>query len=205
MWLALCILAVSVMVVVLVGTVARDALPGRLMPLLYPLHYEKEIASASARYHVDPYTVAAMAKAESNFDPAARSRVGAVGLMQLMPETAAWIVSRPDWRGGAQADLTDPQTSLDLGAYYLSYLLGRFEGGEVEALAAYNAGEGTVGGWLSKRLARDPAAGALTVGEIPFPETRSFVERVQRYRAVYIKEHPGPFTLRQGSSWPRST
>jgi soluble lytic murein transglycosylase len=204
-WLALGILAAAVLVVALTGSLVRDALPGGVAALLYPLHYEKEIGASARQYGVDPYLVAAVAKAESGFNPTAKSRVGATGLMQLMPETAAWIVSRPDWFGDTQVDLTDPETNLDLGAYYLSYLLDRFGGGEVEALAAYNAGEGTVSGWLSKRGGTDSSPGSLTVREIPFPETRSFVERVQHYRSLYRKDHPDAFALMRGARWLYST
>jgi soluble lytic murein transglycosylase len=193
-WVALAVLALAALAVVLVGIFVQDGLPGRAGALLYPLQYQDEISLASRAHGVDPYLVAAMVKAESNFDPTARSRVGAAGLMQLMPETAAWIVSRPDWEGTADPDLTDPGTNLDLGAYYLSYLLGRFHGGIVETLAAYNAGEGTVSRWLERRQQTNPGAGSLAVAEIPFPETRTFVERVQRYQALYKKHHPDAFT-----------
>lgn len=194
MWVALGVLAAAVLVVVLVGVFVQDGLPGRAGAVLYPLHFQDEIAAASKNHGVDPYLVAGVVKAESNFDPNARSRVGAMGLMQLMPETAAWIASRPDWEGEAHPDLTDPRANLDLGSYYLSYLLGRFDGRIVETLAAYNAGEGTVSHWLERRLVADPDAGPLGVAEIPFPETRGFVERVQQYQALYQKHHPDAFT-----------
>jgi soluble lytic murein transglycosylase len=193
-WVALAVLTAAILVFVLVGVLVRDGLPGRAGAVLYPLQFQNEISAASRNHGVDPYLVAGIVKAESNFDPHARSRVGATGLMQLMPETAAWIASRPDWKGPADPDLTDPRTNLDLGSYYVSYLLGRFDGGMVETLAAYNAGEGTVSGWLERRRKTDPDAGPLSVSEIPFPETRSFVERVQRYQALYEKHHPDAFS-----------
>ena len=193
-WVALGVLAAAFLVVAVVGVLVQDGLPGRVGAVLYPLHFQLEISAASRKHGVDPYLVAGIVKAESNFDPHARSRVGATGLMQLMPETAAWIASRPDWEGTAQPDLTDPRTNLDLGSYYLSYLLGRFDGSIVETLAAYNAGEGTVSHWLDRRRETDPDAGSLGVGEIPYPETRSFVERVQRYQALYEKNDPDVFS-----------
>jgi soluble lytic murein transglycosylase len=193
LWLALGVLCVAVVVLALVGLWARDALPSRLGALLYPLHYQGQIGAASKLQGIDPFLVAAVVKAESNFNAGARSSVGATGLMQLMPATAAWIAARPDWKGSDAPDLTRSQDSIDLGTYYLSYLLERFGGNTVEALAAYNAGEGTVTRWLAQRRKDDPSSGALTVEEIPFPETRAFVERVLRYRDLYRKYDPNVF------------
>ena len=113
-------------------------------------------ARAAARHGVDPKLVLAVARVESCFDPRARSVAGALGMMQLMPATAAEL---------GVADPFDPEASLDGGARYLGAMLARF-GGDVElALAAYNAGPGNV---------------ARHGGVPPFPETRRYVERVGR-------------------------
>lgn len=192
---ALLVLIAVAVVVVAVGAVLRDQLPSALARRLYPLPYKTQIADAAARHGVDPYLVAAVVKAESGFDPGATSGAGAVGLMQVMPDTADWIVARDDWRGAATPNLRDPADSIELGTYYLAFLLDRFKDVST-ALAAYNAGQGIVEKWLADRPA-SPAAGVpttLAAGDIPFPETQGFVERVQRFRERYREIYPGAFT-----------
>ncbi len=154
------------------------------------MEYRVEIDRAATRYGVDPFLVAAVIKTESGFDTRAQSHAGAVGLMQLMPATAEWITSRPDWKGAVRPDLRRPQDNIDLGTYYLAYLLHRFEGDRASALAAYNAGTGTVARWLRQS---DPDGKGLARESIPFPETRGFIDRVERFHALYQRVHAGEF------------
>jgi len=112
------------------------------------------IAAAAATYGVDERLVHAVIEAESNYQPRARSRTGAKGLMQLMPATA---------RQYAVGDPYDPKANIDAGVRHLKYLLGRFDLGL--ALAAYNAGEGAV---------------RVYGGQPPFAETRNYVTRILR-------------------------
>jgi soluble lytic murein transglycosylase len=167
---------------IVVGLVAtgRTVIPG-LSDKVYPIQYREEIARAADKYDVDPYLLAAVAKTESGFDPTAVSPVGAIGLMQLMPDTADWVTGLTSWKGDADPELTDPGDSLELGACYLSYLGKTLEGGTRPALAAYNAGQGTVRGWI------EAAGGVASFGlsDIVFPETRAFVERVEHYWNLY--------------------
>ncbi len=138
---------------------------------------------------------------ESSFDPAAGSPVGAQGLMQLMPATAAAVARRV---GGPAGPLTDPAVNLRLGTAYLAGLLNRFTA-LPPALAAYNAGPGRVQEWLT--TFGDPAAGAVDpidwVELIPFGETRNYVQRVVEnvviYRARDGVDLPNP-VLRWGAS-----
>lgn len=183
-----------VLAVLLVGVAAYVISSGKLVvPLVtekvYPIHYSGSINEAATKYGIDPYLLAAVASSESGFKADAVSRVGAVGLMQLMPTTAKWIVRQSTWRGGSNPNLNDPQDSLDLGACYLSYLLGRFDGSVRLTLAAYNAGFAKVDKWLETAGTK----GTLQLSEIPFGETRAFVSRVERYRALYVKIHPTIF------------
>ncbi len=194
--LALTFLALVGVAVVIaaVGAFLYDRMPLALAEQLYPLHYEAEIAGAAGRHRVDPYLVAAVVKAESGFDPEAESKAGAVGLMQLMPATAAWIAAREDWHGASHPDLRDPAQNLELGTYYLAFLLDRFADVPT-ALAAYNAGLGVVDEWLAAR-GTAPVGGSPTTllpADIPFPETRGFVERVERFRALYRQTYPKAF------------
>jgi len=110
--------------------------------------------TVARRYELDEELVSAVVRAESGYDPAAVSRVGAVGLMQLMPATAAEL---------EVDDPFDPEQNLDGGVRYLKWMLDRFEGEVDLALAAYNAG---------------PAAVDRYGGIPPYPETRSYVRRV---------------------------
>jgi len=191
--LALAVLTVAVVVVFLASQLA---VPGGLglgfvQSRLYPIEYREMIGSAAERYGVDPYLVAAVVKAESGYQADALSPAGAVGLMQLMPSTAQWIEGREDWAGGTVTALTDPESNIELGTYYLAFLLGLFDGDVRTTLAAYNAGQGTVAEWLATGSFAEGAF--LESSDIPYPETRGFVERVERLRSIYLEAHPDAF------------
>lgn len=143
---------------------------------LYPLEYEQTIRSASAEQGLEPALVAAVIHTESGFDPEARSNQNAYGLMQILPETAQ-VISQGS---GIQGDFRDPRVNIRMGVWYLSYLTERYAGSERLALAAYNAGEGTVDTWLqdeSFNIRRD----------IPYPETASYVVDVRETRDSYAE------------------
>ncbi len=189
-WMALStvILATVVIAGVLMFT-GGTVVPG-LTAKLFPIQYQEEIARAAAEYGQDPYLVAAMVKTESGYDTEAVSPVGAQGLMQLMPDTAEWVAGKLDkWEGGAGPDLTDPADNLELGVWYLDYLSDMYDGDMELALAAYNAGHGNVDKWLAEAGGRD----SFDVADIPFKETRDYVERVERYRSLYLRIHPNAF------------
>lgn len=188
--LAIALLLVTLVVVSVTGLALSGDIQPRIQSRLNPLRYENEIRRAAARHDVDPYLVAAVARAESGYDPAAVSSAGAVGLMQIMPATAEWIVQRDDWQGGPVGDLTDPVANLELGAFYLAFLIDLFGGDVRSALAAYNAGQGTVATWLD---GAGDGRSTLEPADIPFPETRGFVERVERFRSIYRQAHPNAF------------
>ena len=150
-----------------------DAAP-ELLEGAYPAAYADQVAASSARAGVDPYLLLAVARRESLFRPDTRSAAGAVGLMQLLPATArraAIVLGRPP---PTDADMADPRTAIDLGAWYLSELLGRF-GDAAPAAAAYNAGPRVAAPWTS-RAAGQPLD--RWVEEIPYRETRTYVKVV---------------------------
>jgi soluble lytic murein transglycosylase len=193
--LGVVLLVVAVAALVWVGV---SAVTGRLVvPVvsdrIYPLVYEDEIAAVAEKYDLDPYLVAAVARTESGFDPDARSHAGAVGLMQLLPKTAEWVTSLDSWKGPDNPALTNPQDSLELGACYLAYLHRTLDD-PTAAIAAYNAGQNAVRGWIKK------AGGSASFGieDIPYPETQEFVRRVERYRTIYEKVHPDAFATSTG-------
>ena len=159
--------------------------PDTVQRALHPLRYEGEIRAASAEQGLEPAFVAGVVYAESRYDPDVQSSQGAYGLMQVLPDTAAFI-SR---RSGITGDFRDPGTNIRMGAWYLDYLRGRYDGDEMLALAAYNSGEGQVDAWLSQ--------GLDLPREIPFQETREYVTTVAEARNVYAELY--------GSNLDRST
>lgn len=155
--------------------------------MMYPLYYYDDIRQEASRYDLDPLLVAAVVRVESSFVGDRVSPVGAVGLMQLMPDTARWIAEQPGAPKVSPEDLTDPKTSLAMGTWYLNYLTHRFRGNTVAAVAAYNAGPNRVERWLQE----GQWDGTLEhADQIPVGETRHFVQRVfynfERYKEIYL-------------------
>lgn len=149
-------------------------LPETIQKIIYPLKYEAQIQQVSQQNGLDPALVAAVVYTESRFRPDAVSSQNAYGLMQLLPETADFVQQR----SGIQGDYRDPDVNISLGAWYLSYLEDRYDGQETSMLAAYNAGEGRVDGWVSEE-------GFDIENDIPFQETRDYVVNVPETRDVY--------------------
>lgn len=163
----------------------------------YPIHERSHVAEAAALFDADPFLILSVMKVESGFDSEARSHVGAIGLMQIMPETADWIVNdvKPaglEWirEGWSESELYDPRKNILIGAWYLSYLLRRFGRLEV-ALAAYNGGQGRVSTWLEAEQVRP--GDEFSIDDIPLAETRSFVRRVLAVKAWYDRLYRGRF------------
>lgn len=144
--------------------------------LRFPLKYAENVKNNAARYNLDESLVFAVIKAESGFDKDKVSSKGAVGLMQIMPETAEYVSK--EFFSGRKFDLTNPGDNIELGCFYLAYLAEKFDNRE-EILAAYNAGEGNVKLWKS-RVTR-----SLSEEDIPFPETKRYVNKVARYCKIY--------------------
>lgn len=138
----------------------------------YPLEYESIIRTHAANHDLDPALVAAMVYVESRFDPNARSAAGAVGLLQLLPETAKGIALRTGGERFVVADLRDPEINVRYGTWYVDHLRERY-GDTRLALAAYHAGQGNVDHWREEGLG------------IVFPETRAYVDEVERVTRVY--------------------
>jgi soluble lytic murein transglycosylase len=151
---------------------------GQLDPLIaerirYPRGYWDLVSAAASRNRLNPYLIAGVIRQESLFNPDARSRSDARGLMQLLPSTAerytalAGVMTSP-------LDLYDPDVSIRLGTVYLRGLLGMFRGDIFKAVAAYNAGEDAAAGWVAKY----PEDDDQWVENISFRETRDYVKKV---------------------------
>jgi soluble lytic murein transglycosylase len=147
-----------------------------------PLSDASIIRRQAAAKRLDPALIAAVIYAESKFEPSTSS-AGALGLMQILPETATFIAGRSGGIRFTTSDLATPAINLAYGSWYLRYLLDHYNGRELPAIAAYNAGLANVDRWLTR------AGGSLGVGDIPFPETQAYVQRVlaaqHEYRATY--------------------
>ncbi len=153
----------------------------RLGRLFYPFRYREEITAAAAAQQIDPLLIAAVIQTESGFKEKAVSSKGARGLMQLMPSTAGWIAERKGENDYHPDRLFEPQYNIAFGSWYLADLLRQFGDSEVIALAAYNGGRGHVKRWLEERIWDGSEA---RIDQIPFGETRAFVERVlKNYRS----------------------
>jgi soluble lytic murein transglycosylase len=140
--------------------------------LRYPLSYEQIIRGHARNYDLDPALLAAVIYRESKFDAGARSSSGAIGLMQLLPETAKGIALHTGGSRFMVSDLYNPEINVRYGAFYLRRLLTKYDDTRL-ALAAYNAGQANVDDWRAN-------------GEgIVFPETREYVDSVLETRDVY--------------------
>jgi soluble lytic murein transglycosylase len=158
---------------------AQDA----VQELTLPLRHEDIIRQQAADKGLDPSLVAAVIYAESHFVDQT-SHAGARGLMQITPETAKAIAQRTGGIKFVEGDLATPQINISYGTWYLRHLLDHYDGHEVMALAAYNAGIGNVDRWRAER-----GGAALAVDELPFPETREYVDKVLDARADYREKY----------------
>ena len=160
------------------------------LDLRFPRSYWQTFQSVADDLEVDPYELLSVARRESGLYQRARSKVGARGLMQLMPSTARSVANdRKELYGGANS-LYDPATNIALGATYYVDLLSRFEGNRVKALAAYNGGPSRVVRWTEKDMAVDQ-----WVDSIPFGETREYVQAVLAYLVIYRTRAEQPVSL----------
>jgi soluble lytic murein transglycosylase len=153
---------------------------------VYPLEHAGAIRTGAARYDLDPALVAAVIYAESRFDEHAVSSQGAVGLMQILPETAEQIADESGGVTFTTEDLEVPRINVRYGSYYLRQALDAFDGDNVAAIASYNAGMGAVGEWMEQARA---AGHELRLKDIPYPETRAYVQTVLKARRVYREEY----------------
>lgn len=158
--------------------------------MIYPLRYEGYIKKYAKKYDLDPCLVMGVIKAESNYIHDAHSGV-ARGLMQITDDTAQWIAGKLEIKNFSEDDIVDPETNIQMGCYYLHYLIKHY--GDIDvALAAYNGGMGNVTRWLADK---NCSSDGKTLDYIPFKETREYVEKVNKYtktyRETYDKENEG--------------
>ncbi len=149
---------------------------------LYPFPYQSLIFQYAIANEVDPFLVAGLIRTESKFIPHARSPKGAIGLMQIMPETGSWVAEQLKMKEYSPNYLDDPETNIRLGIWYLALLTREFAGNEVLLLAAYNGGIGNVRQWMRQY---GWSLQFSDINQIPFRETREYVGKVLRDRKCY--------------------
>jgi soluble lytic murein transglycosylase len=168
------LIPVLVLVVAVAGTFlyVDTTSPPWFERLRYPLHYQAFVKAHAHNYGLDPAFLAAVIYSESKFDVHARSGAGAIGLMQLTPQTAMGIATHTGGSAFHLSDLDNPEINIRYGAWYLRHLFRKYHD-ERLVLAAYNAGQGNVDEWIRKGQS------------IQFPETNAYVARVEDLTRVY--------------------
>ena len=185
---------IAVLVAAAVGAFAAASIAGvgplgdEFREVTLPLKHEDIIRQQAADKDLDPALIAAVIFEESRFRDQT-SHAGARGLMQITPQTAAFIARDSGGTAFVQGDLATPQVNISYGAYYMRYLLRRYDGDSTLAVAAYNAGETNVNKWVDRAGGRDSFDAD---DDVPFKETRDYVrdvkEKRQQYRDNYKDE-----------------
>ena len=187
------LIIVIIITIAIAAGLCLDAVWSLLEKKAHPKDYSDIVEKYAVEYNIPPEVIFAVIKTESGFDPNARSSAGALGLMQMMPSTFEWLTGEEHLNENLiTLKLFDPDVSIRYGTYYLSYLKNKFfTTDEVDwdiIFAAYNGGEGNVAKWLSAPECIDENGKLVN---IPFPETRSYVSKVNKaldtYKELYSK------------------
>lgn len=158
----------------------RDEL--RLYHLRFPLHHDAAIRREATRHNIDPAWVAAEIRAESIFNPTARSSANAMGLMQVLPATGAAVATRIGLPWSGPDMLYDPDTNIAIGTAYLRQLMDQYGGQPYFTIAGYNAGPAPLARWQAQRPGMDPD---FWIETISYKETREYVARVLAFSVIY--------------------
>lgn len=152
------------------------------MRFVYMWDYQQDIITYSEKNKIDPFLIAAIIKNESGFDHKAVSKVGAVGLMQIMPDTGAWIAEQMGLKGYTEDQLYESKVNIRMGCWYVGELEHEFKRNMVLLLVAYNAGRGQAKEWMEEN-SWDYDFNSPEL--IPYPDTREYVIKVLRDRDKY--------------------
>lgn len=150
----------------------------------HPLYYRLDIEANAKEYNLQPALISAIIKNESSFQPDAQSNVGALGLMQLMPDTAEWISGKIKDKSYTFQRMADPKENIKYGCWYLNFLSKRFNNDVVLVVAAYHAGQGTVANWLSDSTISKNGY-SIDIDSLPDGPTKTYVRRVYKAYAIY--------------------
>ena len=183
---------IPVVILVISSAIHHDA-ADNFNKSLYPVKYESYVEKASKEFGVDECLIYGVIRTESNFDADAVSSAGAIGLMQLMPDTFTWL---QNYRNNFETDkvmnsdkLYDPKINIEYGVYYLSYLLEKYDDDKTLAICAYNAGYGNVDSWIADGTIPNHN---VSPESVPFSETSNYLRRVTEsmnmYRELYFSK-----------------
>jgi Soluble lytic murein transglycosylase and related regulatory proteins (some contain LysM/invasin domains) len=178
------LLLAVILILLIVWFIRSDWLASKI----YPIHYKEDIRASASNYNLEPHLIAAVIRAESNYQTGRESRKGALGLMQLMPSTAHWVVEKAGFDKVTDDMLRHrADVSIEVGSWYLNMLHEQFDDNMIAAVAAYNAGPGNVRKWLDDGVWNGEIG---TTEDIPFGETRHYVQKVYYYYNKYKDLYP---------------
>lgn len=169
------IIPIIIIILLIIGSIVGYY----ILKALYPKSYSEYVEKYSEKYEVEEDLIYAMIKEESNFDQDANSHKDAIGLMQLVQETANEVGNEI---GIEDIDLTDPEINIQIGTKYLSDLIEKYDGNIEFAIVAYNAGIGNVDKWLNQGILEEDGS---NLEEIPFKETNMYIRKVLRTYELY--------------------
>ena len=182
-FLKVLITIILIIIILYIGLVKILNVPEKIMKKIYPKEYSEYVEKYSQEYNVDQLLIYAVIKAESNFDENVISNSNAKGLMQLMDSTAHEVASNIITNQTFETDmLFDAETNIKLGTKYLSELLEKYDGNYYLAVAAYNAGIGTVDNWIEEGIIKPDGS---DVENIPYKETNNYVRKIIRDYGIY--------------------
>lgn len=176
------IIILSIIFIICIIAIAN--IPSKIQKIIYKKEYSEYVEKYAQSYNVDENLVYAVIKAESNFNPNAKSSKDAIGLMQLVESTAKDISKKVDIQlndNKLKEQLLEPNININLGTKYLAILIEKYQNVEV-AVTAYNAGIGTVDNWIEKGIIKSDGS---DIENIPYKETNNYVRKILRDYKVY--------------------
>lgn len=177
------IIVIVLIISILFGLIKVLNIHEIIMKKMYPKTYAEFVTKYAAEYNVDPLLVFAVIKAESNFDESVVSKRNAKGVMQIMDTTAEEVAENIMSDTNFESSmLFDAETNIKIGTKYLSELLQKYEGNYYVAVAAYNAGIGTVDKWINDGVIKSDGS---DIENIPYKETNNYVRKIIRDYGIY--------------------
>lgn len=175
---ALCIISILIIIIFLAFN------KNNILKIFYPKKYEEIVSLYAKEYNVDENLIYAVIKAESNFDEKAVSNKNALGLMQIMEDTAKDIAKKNNIQvdeNNARQEILDINNNINIGTKYLATLLEKYQNTEL-ALAAYNAGTGNVDNWIEKNILNKDGS---NIENVPYKETNNYVRIILQNYKIY--------------------
>lgn len=173
-----------VIILILIVIVFLGIFKDKILKIIYPKTFKEYVSIYSEEYNIDENLIYALMKAESNFKSKAVSNRGAIGVMQLMEETALDVAKKAEIdidENNLKQELLKPEVNIKIGTIYIKTLLDQYQNVEV-ALAAYNAGIGTVNTWIEEGIIKKDGR---DIENIPYKETNQYVRKILRDYKIY--------------------